>query len=110
MSWDVILVRTKTNEELVEEINETNTVVFKTKDVIAKLKEMFASVDHVDDHWLHYEGESYAISFNLTENNHIMMHISILDEPDDSVEVVIRDLCRLFECRAFDTTSGVFIG
>lgn len=58
--------------------------------------------------WLYYENENYAISFNLATNQNIMLHVQILDEPEDAVIDVIFELCNLFNCRAFDTESGEF--
>ena len=110
MSWDVILIRTTKNTEQMGEINETNTVVFGIAETIRKLKAAFDTIEHVSERWLYYEGGSFEISFNLAVSEQVMLHISIFDEPVDAVETVIHRLCRLFECRAFDTTSGDFIG
>ena len=110
MSWDVILIRTTKNTEQMGEIDETNTVVFGIAETIRKLKAAFGTIEQASDHWLYYEGCSFEISFDIAVKEQIMLHISIFDEPVDAVETVIPRLCRLFECRAFDTTSGVFIG
>jgi len=109
MSWDVVLIKTKTNSETITEIDEANILIFDIENVIAMLKEMFFAVSHVDDQWLHYENGLYAISFNLASDKQIMLHVNVLDEPEDAVEAVIHDLCKMFRCRAFDTTSGEFL-
>lgn len=113
MSWDVMLVKTKNNTEPMSDINDINTLAFAKADVSAALKNKFTDIDSDNREWLHYEGGSYAISFNLSTDRIILLHIYILDELDnavyDTVVNIIFDLCSLFDCRAFDTTTGEFI-
>lgn len=61
-----------------------------------------------DDQWPDYENDTYAISINLAATQHSMLHLPILDEPEDAVLEVARDPCEQLECRAFDTTQGSF--
>ena len=108
MSWDVVLIKTHSNSEPMQGINEKNTIMFDTTNVVATLKELFDEISQVDDQWLHFEGGTYAMSFNLASKECIMLHISILDETENGVDTIIHDLCKAFECRAFDTTTGDF--
>ena len=48
------------------------------------------------------------MSFHLATEQQLMISISILNESGDAVELIILELCKLFSCRAFDTSSGEF--
>ena len=78
-------------------------------EVVSVLKYRFPGIDHVDDSWLHYEGDLFAISFSLLSDQEIMLHIQILSEPEDAVITTIAELCKLLGCRAFDTTTAEYI-
>jgi hypothetical protein len=92
-----------------ENINEKDIIAFNPSDVIVALKGKFDSINCIDNKWLHYECDVFAISFNLATEQQIMLHIHILDESEAAVESVVCELCRLFKCRAFDTSSGGFL-
>lgn len=108
MSWDVMMVKTANNCEPMEEIDETNSVPFDVGAVAAVIKKKFNIGDNESDEWLVYEGDTYAISFSVTQES-VMLFISILDEPEDAVIPAIKELCDLLDCRAFDTTTAEFI-
>jgi hypothetical protein len=38
-----------------------------------------------------------------------MLFVHIFDEPEDAVMPMIHELCTIFNCRAFDTTTAEFI-
>jgi hypothetical protein len=107
MAWDIILIKSARNTEPMEEINEKNTILFDSANVRNLLENRFSDIEIHSETWFHYEGGTYAISFNLAPEQ-IMLHVHILDEPEDAVETVIKELCALFDCRAFDTTAGEF--
>ena len=109
MSWDIML--TKMNSCSINESNnsEQSDATFDLPEVVSILKGKFAEIDHVDDCWLHYEGDLFAISFNLFDKQEIMLHIHILDQPEDAVIATISELCELLGCRAFDTTTGEYL-
>ena len=109
MSWDVMLIKTITNAEPMEEINENNIVPFSLADVTSKLKNQFPNATEGAANLLNYEGGTFAIAFNLATNRDIMLHVHILEDPEDAVMDVINKLCTLFNCRAFDTTSAEFL-
>jgi len=110
MSWDIMLVRTRTNTEPMEEIDESVTVPFLPAEVISTLKTHFPDITEDSPEWLTYEGGTFAIAFNLAAlEESIMLHVDILDEPEDAVLGTIRELCGLFNCRAFDTTAAEFL-
>lgn len=86
-----------------------DTVPFNLPDVIVTLNEEYPDICSENNEWLYYKGDTYGVTFNLATNQQIMLHIHILDEPEDAVLVAVKTLCKLFNCRAFDTTSGEFI-
>ena len=109
MSWDVILIKTGKNNEPIENITEANTVKFSHDETASILKNSLPGIECVDETWLNYETPQFAVSFNLACENNIMLHIYILDEPEDAVLALIKYLYNCFDCRAFDTTSAEFI-
>ncbi len=109
MSWDIMLVRTKTNTEPMEKIDENNTIPFLFTDVVSTLKEHFPNITEESPDWLNYEGSTFSISFSLVTNDSIMLFVHIFDEPEDAVMPMIHELCTIFNCRAFDTTTAEFI-
>ena len=106
MSWDIMLIRTKHNSEPWAEIDESNLVAFDRKAAAAKIRDMLPEAEG-DDTWLDYDSGTYDVSVNL--GTEIMLHVHIYDDPEDAVLGVVRDLCALLECRAFDTTRGEFL-
>jgi len=105
-----MLVKTRTNMEPMEEIDEKATVPFLPTEVISTLKTHFPDIIEESPEWLTYESDTFAISFNLAAlEESIMLHVDILDEPEDAVLGTIRKLCGLFNCRAFDTTAAEFL-
>lgn len=108
MSWDISLVRTKSNSEPWEEIDESNLIAFDRKAAAAKIRDRLPEADG-DDTWLNYDSGTYDVSFNLGTVDQIMLHIHVYDDPEDAVLDVVHDLCEQLECRAFDTTQGEFL-
>ena len=108
MSWDVIL--TKNKEQLNDVSFERNqtSAAYDVDEVVSVLKGTFDDIQHDGDRWLTYEGDLFEISFNLGDDE-IMLHIHVLDEPEDAVIATISELCKLFDSQAFDTAAGDFL-
>lgn len=109
MSWDIMLIKTASNTEAMECIDDSNIIPFDVHEAARILRENFAGITGDSDEWLDYESDTFAISFDLSTEQHIMLYIHILDEPEDAVLPVVAKLCALFHCRAFDTTSAEFL-
>ena len=109
MSWDIMLIKTASNLEAMEFIDDTNIIPFDMSESAKVLKDNFININSTSDEWLDYESDTFAISFDLSVKQHIMLYIHILKEPEDAVLPVIAKLCELFKCRAFDTTSAEFL-
>ena len=105
MSWDVILIKTNSNSEKMEEITSENTILFDKAVVLQKLKSHLPELDCSDSEWLVFEEGGDSFEVNLATDEQIMLHINELKDPD----VFLAELCALFGCRAFDTTTGAFM-
>lgn len=90
-------------------MDDTNIIPFVASEAAKVLRDNFADIVGTSDDWLDYESDTFAISFDLSAEQHIMLYIHVLDDPEDAVMPVIAKLCELFECRAFDTTSAEFL-
>lgn len=110
MSWDVMLIKTAVNTEPMECIDDTNIIPFVVSESAKILRDNFVNITGTSDEWLDYESDTFAISFDLSVKQHIMLYIHILEEPEDAVLPIIAKLCELFKCRAFDTTAAEYIG
>ena len=89
MSWDVMLIKTATNAEPVECMDDTNIIPFVASEAAKVLRDNFADIVGTSDDWLDYESDTFAISFDLSAEQHIMLCIHILDDPEDAVMPVI---------------------
>lgn len=106
MSWDVALVRTKTNTE---PIDNTSRSGFCLDAVTKKLEANLVGIEKTDLTWLDYEACDYSISFQL-DPEEIILHIHILtDNGEPAAMTLIKDLCVWLDCRAIDRTENKFI-
>lgn len=109
MSWDVALVRTKTNTEPIEKIDNLSRRDFRLDEVVKKLEENLVGIEKADWAWLDYEACDYSVSFQL-DPEEIILYIHILnDNGEPAVMTLIRDLCIWLDCRAIDRTENKFI-
>lgn len=91
-----------------EIIDETNTIPFDLPDVIVTLKEKYPDICCESNEWMYYEGDTYGVAFNLAGNQQIMLHIHILDEPEDAVLEVVKTLCCLTVVRLIQRLLSLF--
>ncbi len=109
MSWDVALVRTKTNTEPIEKIDNLSRRDFRLDEVVKKLEENLVGIEKADLAWLDYEACDYSVSFQLAPEE-IILYIHILsDDGEAAVMTLIKDLCVWLDCRAIDRTENEFI-
>ena len=47
MSWDVIMIRTKTNNEAIDEIKSENIILFKQTEIACEIKKISARLGAV---------------------------------------------------------------
>lgn len=69
MSWDVLLIRTKTNHESMDEIKSENIIPFSQAEIaheIGKLAaELGAVCDCQDLSWQNLDSDGWSIEFNI---------------------------------------------
>lgn len=106
MSWDVALVRTRTNMEPIEKIDSTSRSDFCLDAVTKKLEANLVGIEKADLTWLDYETCDYSVSFQL-DPEEIILHIHILnDNGERAAMTLIKDLCIWLDCRAIDRTEN----
>lgn len=89
--------------------DESSLPTFDLTDVHAKLKAELPTISVESENWLIYETDTFEIQFDLGNAKILMLHIHISDEPEDAALKMIGGLCRLLQCRAFDTAKVVFL-
>ena len=107
MSWDVVLIKTKTNKEKIENIK--TPVQFHRDIFIKEMKKYVPDLNIEDKTWLFLNRECYLVEFNMGKEKKadcIMLHIRGSKEPEDLFKIILEK----FQCRIFDCSSGEFIG
>ncbi len=112
MSWDVLMIRTKTNSEMMDEITIENIIPFKQTEIADEIKKISAELGAVyncdDLSWQNLDSDSWSIEFNIgndTETESVMLHIRG-GEPKEVFAVLIADLnTRLMDCSAGEFIS-----
>ncbi len=106
MSWDVVLIKTKTNKE---EIGDIKTPIpFDRDSFIKEMKKYIPDLNIEDKTWLFLNREYYSVEFNMGKDKKtdcIMLHVRGNREPEDLFEIIKEK----FQCRIFDCSSGEFI-
>ena len=111
MSWDVAMIRTKTNTEPIDEITSENIIPFKQTEIADEIKKISAELGAVYNcdylAWQNLDSDRWSIEFNVgedTETESVMLHISG-GEPTAVFAVLIADL----NTRLMDCSTGEFI-
>ncbi len=105
MSWDVLMIRTKTNNETLDEITSENIIPFKRTEIANEIKKISAELGAIyncdDLSWQNLGSDSWTIEFNIgkdTETECVMLHIRG-SEPKEVFAILIADLnTRLVDC------------
>lgn len=112
MSWDVVMIRTNTNNEAaLDEIKSENIILFKQTEIADEIKKISAELGAVyncnDLSWQNLDSDSWTIEFNVGENVEtecVMLHIRG-DEPKAVFAILTADL----NTRLVDCSTGEFI-
>lgn len=103
MSWDVVMIRTKTNSENILPFKQTEIA-----SVIRKISEEPGLIYNCDDlSWQNLDSDSWSIEFNIgkaADTESVMLHIRG-GEPKEIFAVLMADL----NTRLIDCTTGEFI-
>lgn len=112
MSWDVLMIRTKTNNEAeLAAITIENIIPFKQTEIADEIKKISAELgalyDCNDLSWQYLGNDSWSIEFNFgnaMETECVMLHIRG-GEPKEVFSILIADL----NTRLVDGSTGEFI-
>ncbi len=106
MSWEVLMIRTKTNSEAaLYAIKSENIIPFKQTEIVDELKKISAELgvfyDCNDLSWQILDSDSWLIELNVgdeAETECVVLYIRG-DEPKEVFDILIADLnTRLAEC------------
>ena len=110
MSWDVLLIRTKTNRESMDEIKSENIIPFSQAEIaheIGKLAaELGAVCDCQDLSWQNLDSDGWSIEFNIGKNaetESVMLHI----RGGEPKEVLVYSNCPAVELFVNGESQGV---
>ena len=111
MSWDVLLIRTKTNREAMDEIKSENIILFSQAEIAREIgkiaTELGAVCDCQDLSWQNLDSDSWSIEFNVGKNaetESVMLHIRG-SEPKEGLTLLPVDL----NAWLIDCSTGEFI-
>ena len=106
MSWDVVMVRTKTNGEALKDIAGENIVPFTQTEIAEAVKNAAAALgaayDCADLSYQHLGCGGWSIEFNVggeTEAESVMLHVRGAEEPKEAFALISSALnARLVDC------------
>lgn len=110
MSWDVTLIKTKSNNEEYDAISENDKIGISPLIAADILKAEFSEIDCSDSAWFVYETADFEVQISFSNEKEVTMYIHILSDDEEPIYEFIEKVCRLFECRAFDWAEVQFIG
>ena len=112
MSWDVVMVRTKTNGEALKDIAGENIVPFTQTEIAEAVKNaaaaLGASCDCAELSYQHLGCGGWSIEFNVggePEVESVMLHVRGAEEPKQAFAVI----SSVLNARLIDCGSGEFI-
>ena len=106
MSWDVVMVRTKTNGEALKDIAGENIVPFTQTEIAEAVKNaaavLGAAYDCADLSYQHLGCGGWSIEFNVggeAEAESVMLHVRGAEEPKEAFALIASALnARLIDC------------
>lgn len=105
MSWDVVMIRTRTNSETIDEIKSKNIIPFTQIEIADEIKKISSELGvfyNCDDlSWQNLDSSSWSMEFNVGKNvetESVMLHIRG-GEPKEVFAILVADLnTRLIDC------------
>lgn len=112
MSWDVVMIRTKNNDEDFDSINDDDMIKFFKKeviDVIVKISEEIGAVaEDLDTEYAHLRGNDWSIEFQFWDNepyDTIVLEVRGIKAPKEAFQL----LKGYLKARIFDLYSGRYV-
>lgn len=106
MSWDVVMIRTNTNSEDMDEIEDENLIPFKQTEIYEEIKKISSELGvRSDGEYL--ESNDWSIEFNIGEDEEIdCVMLGIRGgEPNEVLALLMADL----NARLWDSGTGEFL-
>lgn len=107
MSWDVVMIRTNTNSEAMEEIEDENIIPFKQTEIDEELKKISSKLGiRYDGDYL--VGNGWSIGFSTGEDDEtesVMLQIRGSELQEEVLALLMADL----NARLLDCSTGEFI-
>ena len=110
MSWDVTLIKTKSNNEEYDAIGDDDKIGISPLMAAEVLKLEFPEIDCSDSAWFVYETADFEAQISFSDEKEVTMYIHILRDYEEPIYKFIEKVCELFDCRAFDWAEVQFIG
>ncbi len=112
MSWDIYMIRTKTNLEPINQIQYLDVLKFEKKEVVQELellsREMNLIIDGIDARYVYLRGDDWSIEFDFGDGKepyfNIDMEVRGRYEPTDILNRLKKDL----KTRIVDMNTGTF--
>lgn len=106
MSWDVVMIRTKSNSEALDEIESENIIPFKQAEIADEVRKIAAEMGAVCNcdnlAWQNLDSDKWSIEFSVgedAETESVMLMIRGGEEPQEVFAVLAADLhTRLIDC------------
>ena len=112
MSWDIYMIRTKTNLESLDQIQYLDVLKFEKKEVVQELeslsREMNLMIEGMDTRYVYLRGNEWSIEFDFGEDKepyyNIDMEVRGMHEPT----VILNRLKKDLKTRIVDMSIGTF--
>lgn len=109
MSWDLVLIKTATNAEPAEELDETLPI--SQKDFFAAVKRKYPDTEP-ESGAIEHDDWAIEVNFDDDDDSVVMLDVHFggaAPSPDAGPVEAVRHLCDALQCRALDSGSGEFV-
>lgn len=105
MSWDVVMIRTKSNSEALDEIKSENIIPFRQTEIADEIRKIAARLGAVcnceDLSWQELDSDKWSIEFSVGKEKEAESVMLLIrgGEPKEVFALLVADLnTRLIDC------------
>lgn len=113
MSWDIYMIRTKTNLEALDKIQYLDVLKFEKKEVLQELetlsREMNLIVEGADTRYVYLRGDGWSIEFDFFDDKEPYFNIDMEIRGTKKPTVIINRLKKDLKTRIVDESTGTFL-
>ena len=113
MSWDIWIIRTKTNTEEYKQINETNCIPISRDELLASWKviekTLNVSIEDEESEYPHLRGIGWSIEAYLNGEYETDKSLNLEIRGNECPTEAIGMMTDLLKARAFDTVTDRFL-